>query len=156
MVDFETALMNGISVFSDVLLKGCCSHYSQAIRRKTFLIGVKTNYLNVFKFKFWVKRFIALALIPIDKLKDAMDIIIQKIPSTDDKLIIFITYFNNQWLNGFISPEIWNHRYSQKRTNNNVEGFHSKLTKIIPKYHSKFSEMVNCIKNVMQKQEMDI
>ncbi|CAF1032229.1 unnamed protein product, partial [Brachionus calyciflorus] len=50
-----------------------------------------------------------------------------------------------QWLNGSISPEICNHRNSQKRTNNKFEGFHSKLTKFLPKYHPKFSDMVNCI-----------
>ncbi|CAF1083058.1 unnamed protein product [Brachionus calyciflorus] len=63
----------------------------------------------------------------------------------NEELIPFIKSFNKQWLNGSISPEIWNHYKSQKRTNNDLEGFHSKLTKFLPKYHPKFSDILNCI-----------
>ncbi|CAF0894112.1 unnamed protein product [Brachionus calyciflorus] len=79
-------------------------------------------------------------------MKDAMDIIIEEIPIYDEKIIQFIKYFKNQWLNGYISPEIWNHHQPQKSTNNDLEGFHSKLTHFLPKYHPKFSDMINCIK----------
>ena len=65
----------------------------------------------------------ALALIPIDKIKEALDIIIEEAPFKSEKMVSFVKYFKNQWLNGFISPEIWNHRNSVKRTNNNLEGF---------------------------------
>ncbi|RNA29472.1 Ragulator complex LAMTOR3 [Brachionus plicatilis] len=139
MVDFESALMKSvISVFPGITLKVCWFHFTQAIRKIICLLGLKANYSNDYKFRFWIKRFMALALIPIDKIKEALDIIIEEAPFKSEK--------KNQWLNGFISPEIWNHRNSVKRTNNNLEGFHSKLTKFLPKYHSKFSDMLECIK----------
>ncbi|RNA02866.1 hypothetical protein BpHYR1_021018, partial [Brachionus plicatilis] len=72
MVDFESALMKSIiSVFPDVTLKGCWFHFTKAIRKKICLLGLKIIYSNDYKFRFWVKRFMALALIPIDKIKDA-------------------------------------------------------------------------------------
>ncbi|RNA19867.1 ac transposable element-derived [Brachionus plicatilis] len=86
-----------------------------------------------------------LALIPLDKIKDAFNIILDECPFTDEKLFAFVRYFKKQWLNGTISPQIWNHHTSQKRTNNNLEGFHSKLTKLLPKYHPKFSDVLKCI-----------
>ena len=68
-------------------------------------------------------------LIPIDKIREAIDNIIETIPDDSDRnLLSFFKYFKKQWLNGSISAEIWNHRNSQKRTNNNLVGFHSKLT----------------------------
>ncbi|RNA06198.1 hypothetical protein BpHYR1_029090 [Brachionus plicatilis] len=87
MVDFEYALMKSVvSVFQGITPKG-----------------------------FWIKRFMALALIPIDKIKEALDIIIEEAPLSEKrKTVSFVKYFENQWLNGFISPEIWNHPPSKK------------------------------------------
>ncbi|CAF1014771.1 unnamed protein product [Brachionus calyciflorus] len=147
MCDFESALMKSVnSVFPDVILKGCWFHYSQAIRKNLFSLGFKFNYLNDWKFKFWVKRFISIPLIPVENIIQAFNIIIEEIPLNDEKIINFIKYYQKQWLNGSISPEIWNHHDSQKRTNNDLEGYHSKLTKFLPKYHPKFSDMITCIK----------
>ncbi|CAF0894177.1 unnamed protein product [Brachionus calyciflorus] len=143
MCDFEPALLKSIhSVFPGINLKGCWFHFTQAIRKKIFLFGYKNIYLHNYKFKFWIKRFMALALIPLENIKNGIDIIVEEIPEKDEKLIEFIKYFKKQWLNGSISPEIWNHHFSQKRTNNNLEGFHSKLTNFIPKCHPRFSKML--------------
>ncbi|RNA35029.1 Ragulator complex LAMTOR3 [Brachionus plicatilis] len=147
MIDFELALMKSvISVFPGVQLMGCWFHFTQAIRKNVFSNGLKAIYLNDWKFRFWIKRFMTLALIPIDKLQHAIDIIIEELPEKNSKYISFIKYFQKQWLNGAISPQIWNLN-SQKRTNNDLEGFHSKLTMFLPKYHSKFADMIKTIKN---------
>ena len=64
MVDFESALMkSAISVFPGITLKGCWFHFTQAIRKKICLLGLKANYSNDYMFRFWIKRFMALALI---------------------------------------------------------------------------------------------
>ncbi|CAF0941490.1 unnamed protein product [Brachionus calyciflorus] len=66
MCDFEVALMKSVSsVFPDVNLKGCWFHFSLVIKKHIFSLGFKHKYLNEWKFKFWLKRFMTLALIKI-------------------------------------------------------------------------------------------
>ncbi|RNA14062.1 hypothetical protein BpHYR1_006904 [Brachionus plicatilis] len=92
---------------------------------------------------------LALTLIPIENIKEAFDIILAEIPIANEKIMAFIQYFKDQWLNGTVSPEIWNHFNSQKRTNNDLEGFHSKLSKLskfVPKHHPKLAELIRCLK----------
>ncbi|RNA16054.1 Ragulator complex LAMTOR3 [Brachionus plicatilis] len=100
-IHFEVSLMKAVvSVFPDVQLKGCWFHFTQAIRKRIFLNGFKSNFLLNSDFKFWVKRFMALALIPIENIEEAFDIILTEIPIADEKILAFIRYFKDQWLNG--------------------------------------------------------
>ncbi|RMZ95560.1 hypothetical protein BpHYR1_038462 [Brachionus plicatilis] len=86
MVDFQSALMKSvISVFPGITLKVYWFHFTQAIRKKICLLGLKANYSNDYKFRFWIKRFMDLALIPIDKIKEALDIIIEEAPFKSEK-----------------------------------------------------------------------
>ena len=80
MSDFELAMQQAIrQAFGSedhvVEIKGCWFHFCQAILRKVNEIGLKISYQNSYQFRFWIKRFMALALIPIDKLKDGINII---------------------------------------------------------------------------------
>ena len=92
-------------------------------------------YFSNFEFKLWIRRFGALALIPIANLKSAWLIIVDTIPiSKTDSLIDFIKYFIDTWIIGkkgnYFSPEIWNcDACIENRTNNKLEGYHSKLQK---------------------------
>ena len=94
-------------------------------------------YLSSFEFKYWIRRFGALALIPIVNLKDAWKIITNTLPiPMTNNLAKFITYFIDVWIIGkkgsHFSPEVWNcHECIEHRTNNKLEGYHSKLQKDI-------------------------
>jgi hypothetical protein len=99
-------------------------------------LGFQQKYANDFEFRLWFKQFTALALIPLEKLEQAFTIIIENGGQylNDVNMQRFISYFIEQWLNGNISPEIWNHFQSgQRRTNNDVEG--------------KFTHFFNCLVN---------
>jgi hypothetical protein len=154
MADFESALLNQIkATFSMAVIKGCWFHFNQAIMRKLFNLGksivfkinlkysliyskgFKLEYFNNFDFKIWVRRFGALALLPIGNLMEAWKIIIDTIlvPKTTE-LVKFIKYIVDVWIIGKkgsnFSPEVWNcHECIGHRTNNNLEGFHSQLNK---------------------------
>ena len=93
--------------------------------------------MSSFEFKYWIRRFGALALIPIENLKDAWQIIMNTLPiPLTDNLSKFIKYFIDVWIIGKkgsnFSPEVWNcHECMEHRTNNKPEGYHSKLQKDI-------------------------
>ncbi|RNA06703.1 hypothetical protein BpHYR1_026699 [Brachionus plicatilis] len=112
LVDFEYSLMVIVNtIFKEVEIKGCW-------------------YQNDWGFRFWKKHFLALALIPIEFLQRGFQVIINQMPDQNDNIVKFIQYFINQWVNGKISPTIWNHqRTDKRRSNNDVEGFHSVVKK---------------------------
>ena len=71
--DFEEALHQALQItFPNIELKGCMFHYCQALLRKINNIGYKNRYLNDERFKYWIRQFMILAVIPIDHLKDAI------------------------------------------------------------------------------------
>ena len=56
-------------------------------------------YLNNHEFHVWCRRFGALALIPLEKLEEAWNIILETIPCRITKeLLKFIRYFVKTWL----------------------------------------------------------
>jgi hypothetical protein len=75
--------------------------------------GFKKVYLSSFEFKFWIRRFKALALISIQNLKDAWKIIMSTLPiHMTANLSKFVKYFIDVWIIGKkgsnFSPEVWN------------------------------------------------
>ncbi|RNA00081.1 hypothetical protein BpHYR1_014867 [Brachionus plicatilis] len=136
------------TVFKDEEIKGCWFHFCQAVKRKLFSFGLKARYNNNWDFRFWVRRFLILPLIPLDHLESAFEIIIDQMPNSDELSITkFVKYFIKQWINGQFSPTIWNHHQTDKRrTNNDVEGFHSGLAKSSLNVHPKVDEMIKQIK----------
>jgi hypothetical protein len=61
-----------------VEIKECWFHFCQAILKQVNNIGGKEAYQNHFKFRSWIKRFMALAIIPIENLQDSLNIIIEE------------------------------------------------------------------------------
>ncbi|CAF0992704.1 unnamed protein product [Brachionus calyciflorus] len=103
--------------------------------------------MNDWDFRFWIRRFFVLPLISVDFLHEAIEIIIAEMPIDDQKIIEFLNYFNSQWLIGKYSPRLWNHHRSDKRrTNNDLEGFHSSLNNSNLKMHSRVDDMIDFLK----------
>jgi hypothetical protein len=85
---------------------------------------MKSLYMNDYNFRFWIKQFMALALIPIQMLETAIAIIIKPIFILNDKQLEFVEYFVSQWCNAKKSkqcPDIWNIHEATMRTNYNSE-----------------------------------
>ena len=130
-------------------MKGCWFHFCQALTRKLQNLGLKTRYINDYDFRFWCKQFSALAIISTEHLKQAMDTILTNgINYKQEQAVLkFIKYLNNQWLHGSQPPDIWNHFENyEKRTNNDLEGYHSDLDKHFPKYNPSLESVVKFFK----------
>jgi hypothetical protein len=79
MTDFERALQNSISKeFTNSKLVGCWFHFSQSLRRRSVRIfgqiAVNKDY-NLYR---WLTKYSTLALTPIDKMNDALGILMSK------------------------------------------------------------------------------
>ena len=58
-----------------------------------------------------------------------------------------MSYFDQTWMNGQFSYHQWNYfNYIGPRTNNHVEGWHSRLSKVVGKPHPNVYELVDVIK----------
>lgn len=72
---------------------------------------------------------------------------------------MFEKYLNMTWFskNATFNQDIWNHSGNyEARTNNNVEGFHSKIHKLLKKAHPNFFEILNIFKKIQLENEIDI
>ena len=69
----------------------------------------------------------------------------------------FLQYFQNTWLDGNFPIRMWN-VYSMEgpRTNNNTEGWHSKLRKLAGKAHPNIYEAVTLFKSEQAATEVSI
>ena len=94
----------------------------------------------------------ALALIPLENVQEAMDVIISEIDSNSKiatKQADFVVYFVNQWLNAKKSkqgPEIWNQHQSTIKTNNVSETNHSSMPSTIPRHSPQVCQIIKYFK----------
>ena len=154
ILDFELAIQQALrqAFHGACTIKGCWFHFCQALLRQIGEIGLKSNYNQSFHFKFWVKRFMALALISMENIKEAMDIIISEIDSNSNiaiKQADFVVYFVNQWLNAKKSkqgPEIWNQHQATIKTNNVSEANHSSMPSTIPRHNPLVCQIIKYFK----------
>jgi hypothetical protein len=93
----------------------------------------------------WFKKVMGLSFVPIDRVQQAYNILLNEQPETSIQLNSFTAYFEKEWLS---NVAIWNHSESMgPRTNNHVEGYHSKLNKTLSSSQPKFIDMVVMFKN---------
>jgi hypothetical protein len=145
--DFEPALQDAFALaFDNISIKGCWFHYVQCIVRRIRHDDLIQRYENDNAFRVWVKQFTALAMIHTGRLEEAFEIILNTCPDLNDTSIQkFISYFINEWLVRQVSPGFWNHYQRQRRTNNDLEGYHSHLNYAFPKHHPNLAKLVKFI-----------
>jgi len=158
--DFEGGIQNAMHIVFEsinyaVSIKGCWFHYINAIQKRISIGGLRVYYFTNQVFKFWVKRFFALALIPVEFIDDALDIILDELPSVTElprvSLFKFLQYFVNTLILGkkgtHMLPTIWNRYEDRFRTTSSNEVHHRQLNSNI-KPHSKTEVVVNYLKVV--------
>ena len=58
-----------------------------------------------------------------------------------------VTYFSNTWVSGSYQVRQWNYyKVDGPRTNNHIEGWHSRLKRVIGKAHPNIYELVEVVK----------
>uniref|UniRef100_T1IKG6 RING-type domain-containing protein n=1 Tax=Strigamia maritima TaxID=126957 RepID=T1IKG6_STRMM len=132
MSDFEKGIQNAARVvFSRARISGCFFHYTQAIWRKVQKLGLTNLYNDVTipKAKLAIKMCMALALLPQQSINEGLNQInmfinesaLNSVPLDD-----LIRYVNRYWI-GIVTPVHFSVYALIRRTNNDVESFHSML-----------------------------
>ena len=73
-----------------------------------------------------------------------------------DRIDDFVEYFDRTWINGQYRIGQWNYYdYHGPRTNNHVEGWHSRLKKIVGKPHPNIFEIIDVMRKEQATTELD-
>jgi hypothetical protein len=155
MTDFELAAINAFKYeFPGATNKGCFFHFNQCLYRKVCEVGLKTDYSESDTVNLLVRLSMILPLVPLNEISEAYYIVTEYKPEVFcPKIEKFMDYVFTQWvgdvsmeINNVYEHELWNHHGSKVRTNNHIEGFHSKLNKLVKAAKPHIFKMVNVIK----------
>jgi len=157
VLDFETAAHNAIKLtFHDITTKGCFFHFTQSVCRKSQATGLQIHYRDNDDVKTLVRRAAILPLVPLDAIEDVW---LQALEDRDDTDIIDLTqpftdYVTEQWVEG--DRQQWNHFETEgPRTNNSVEGWHSKLKKMTQHAHPNIYSAIQTFKNIQNANDIN-
>ena len=98
-VDFETSVHQAIrTVFgNEVKIQGCFYHLTQSTWRKIQKLGLATTYGENEEFRLFCGQLDALALLPMDKVKEGMTYLKSNTPEGAEELV---EYFDNNYVSG--------------------------------------------------------
>nr|CAH0112041.1 unnamed protein product [Daphnia galeata] len=136
--DFEKAVWRAVQdVFSGVTIKGCGFHWSQCLLRKIKNIGMTKLFREHEGVRSICKQLMSLNLIPWQKVQLCWENLVQqgkdlKLKRCDaEKLIKFLKYVKFYWIqNNTWPPSTWCVFMQSIRTNNDTEGWHTRLHKL--------------------------
>lgn len=159
MTDFEIAAMNVQQrLFPGVEHKGCLFHFNQSLWRYVVNNGLKVLYNNPenddHTIRRDVQRLMALPFVPLDDLEVVFDAVTDEV---DDRVVSVCTHLENTYIRGHrplrrrhAVPALWNvHQQAVEdtaRTNNVVEGWHSKFQKMIVVHHANVWKYIDELK----------
>ena len=136
--------------FPNADIKGCMFHYTQAIWRKTQQIGLAEQYKNDDSVKTWVRRAAGLPLLPMNEVQNTWLEAMRTTPAVP-RAVEFNDYVVTTWVDddARFPLRMWNHfTNADPRTNNNVEGFHSRVNRLLPHRHPNIYRFVELIKGI--------
>lgn len=147
-LDFETAAINACrQEFPNSVISGCNFHFNQCLWRKIQSLGLVKDYKENEEIRQICKMCSALAYMPLNTIEDGWILIMEGVPD-NEKLNQFIDYFVEQWMdNPSLPTALWNVHNQRHRTNNAVEGWNSKLNRMIGRQQPNIQLFVKCLKD---------
>ena len=152
LCDFEIAIIQAVSLnFPNSRHQGCYYHFMQAIWRKVQALGLASDYSNPqdMTLKNFVQKMCAIAFCPPAFVRSAWISVQEEAPELP-RIDELVEYFSATWVRSSFQIRQWNYfKIEGPRTNNHVEGWHSRLKNIVGKAHPNVYELVE----VIQKEE---
>ena len=156
VLDFEVAVHNSLkNLFPGINTKGCFFHFTQCIWRKAQSTGLQNPYRDNEDVRTLVRRAAILPLIPLDCIDDVW---FQTLEDRDDANLTpltepFTDYVTEQWVEG--DRTCWNHFGTEgPRTNNSIEGWHSKIKKMTQHSHPNIYTAIQMFKDIQNSNEI--
>ncbi|KRY45231.1 hypothetical protein T03_8571, partial [Trichinella britovi] len=140
--DFETALIPAIQGnFPNTQVQGCFFHFCQALLRQVGRLGLRNDYINNQEVRKKVKMLMALAFLPVHLAPAGFEIINV---GMSGQLEALYQYFQQEWLPA-TNIKLWNVHGVSVRTNNHLEGWHSRMNKRARKHYLGFYQFFKLI-----------
>ena len=143
LTDFELAIIQVVrAVLPATSTKGCYFHFCQALHRKIQQLDLQVEYQQNNELRNFVRKVAALAFLPLRYVRLGWTGVKATVPALP-RIDVFVDYFGSTWISGNFPPALWNiSEIGDCHTNNNLEGWHSKLKKIVGKAHPNVFEIV--------------
>lgn len=135
MCDFEKAVWQAVHlVLPFVQVKGCGFHWTQCLFRQLKKLGLVSAYRSDKNVKILCKQVLCLHLLPVCKIQNAFFCLLNSVSSvTNDRdtqklLKKWFGYVHRTWITNANWPiSSWCQHYRKLRTNNDVEGWHTRV-----------------------------
>jgi hypothetical protein len=151
--DFEIAVIEAFKqMFPGIKARGCFFHFNQCIWKQIKKKDLQNAFETEASIKAWLKKLSSLAFVPQNSMRDAWLMIVNDMYHLPyehfDKLYGLLLYFNAVWFQKF-EISLWNHYDTVgPRTNNHVEGFHSKLNRLCQEAHPNIFKSIGIVKDI--------
>ena len=155
--DFERAPRNVFShYFPEINIIGCWFHFTQAIWKKTQLLGLASRYKTDKVFANWLRKLMALPLLPESDILGAFSLLQQEIfyhNEIEDQLIKKLkVYYKKTWIIGQKGLSVFS---AENATNNGAEAFHKTLKSVITVHHPNIWKFLFDLNNVILDFELE-
>lgn len=129
MTDFEASVWRAIpDVFPHVTIHGCAFHWGQAAWRKIQELGLQSSYMNDVGTHKFLRQLLSLPYIPLEHIEELF-VRFNRKTGGSQQLMNLLNYMKNTWINSSIWPShTWCVFGRSIRTNNDVEGWHNRIT----------------------------
>ncbi|CAF1224083.1 unnamed protein product [Didymodactylos carnosus] len=133
VLDFETGL---VPAFQDEFplpgITGCNFHFNQALYRNLQNLGLQQEYVDNEAVRKYFRMISGIPFPPTHLVQLTYDEVVDSTPlRRGHKMQPFYRYFSNMWLNGQYAVEVWNVYGQDRRANNDVESWYSKLSRLL-------------------------
>ena len=134
--DFEIALYSSIKFVFGSNLQGCLFHYRQSLYRRWQQLGLSCVKVKVVS---WVEQLMALPLPPTNLIHSVFYELSPSVLEINDldAMGTFYSYAEKQWIQA-MDPKMFSVHSKFRRTNSEVEGFHSSFGKRIGRKRPNF------------------
>ncbi|XP_067671655.1 uncharacterized protein [Haliotis asinina] len=142
-MDYELAARNASAViFPQAEWKGCFFHYTQCIWRKAQQHQLQKAYSENDEIRKFIRRCAVLPLLPVHEVEELWLDTLESMPD-DPRCRDLSDYVTSYWIEGDLHRPQWNHHDSDgPRTNNHLEGWHSRLKRLVGRAHPNIFEII--------------
>ncbi len=133
--DFETGLIPALQLEFNARITGCYFHFTQAIFRKVQQLGLAVEYRANEQIRNSVRVLMAIAFVPLHLVQQTYEDVIDQMPlNVRATLVGLLRYFEEYWMQQ-IDRALWNVYGTDKRCNNDLEGWHNRFNRLCEKLH---------------------
>lgn len=134
VMDFESAIWGAFKdVMPSVNLRGCCFHWKQAAWRKIKEFGLRSHYHKKAGGRRFLLELMSLPFLPAEQIHVTFTEFCNLLHPTHERgFHLLVEYMEATWVNSSVfPPSTWSVFGQSVRTNNDVEGWHHGLNRMI-------------------------